>query len=326
MEITRMAPAANMLINQVLEVKKGESVLIVTDTDRPRNITLALSYSAQSAGAEVTVITMEPQKIGGQEPPAAVAAAMAAVQVVINQSTQSLTHTASVREAMTKGARVANLRNVTEEMMVTGGITADYHQVRKITEKMAALLTGADEVRLTTPEGTDLTMRCRGRSAIAQSGFVTRPGMLSGLPDGEATLAPLEGMTEGVIVSPYIADQIGQITEPFRMEIARGRIVKIEGGRQAAELRRILEVGDDAGYNAASQLALGTNPACRIIPNTREVSKKLGTAHIAIGDNISLGGTSKGTYHIDFVFLNVSVWLDGQCIVKDGQCLIDPEA
>lgn len=326
MEITRMAFAANRLINQVLQVKEGESVLIVTDTDRPRIITQALAYSAISAGAEVVVITMEPQQIGGQEPPAAVAAAMAASQVVINQSTQSLTHTVSVREAMKKGARVANLRNVTEEMMVKGGITADYQQVRRITERLAHLLTEADEVRLTTPEGTDLTMHTRGRKAIAQSGFVTKPGELSGLPDGEATLAPLEGVTEGVIVSPYIADQIGQINEPFRMEIVKGRIVGITGGKQAMDLKRILEAGDDAGYNAASQLALGTNPACRIIPNTREVSKKLGTAHIAIGDNISLGGKSKGTYHIDFVFLNVSVYLDGKCIMKDGEYQIGLEA
>ena len=215
MEITRMAFAANMLINQVLQVKKGEMVVIVTDTDRPRIITQALAYSAISAGGKVVVVTMEPQEIGGAELPAPVAAAMAAAQVVINQSTYSITHTVAVREAMKVGARVANLRNVTEEMMVSGGITADYQQVKRITEKLARLLTEADVIRLTTPEGTDITMRTAGRSAIAQSGFVTKPGELSGLPDGEATLAPLEGVTEGVIVSPYIADQIGQIIRTF---------------------------------------------------------------------------------------------------------------
>jgi 2,5-dihydroxypyridine 5,6-dioxygenase len=326
MEITRMAFAANRLINQVVQVKKGEMVVIVTDTDRPRIITQALAYSAISAGGKVVVVTMEPQEIGGAELPAPVAAAMAAAQVVINQSTYSITHTVAVREAMKKGARVANLRNVTEDMMVSGGITADYQQVKRITEKLARLLTEADVIRLTTPEGTDFTMRSAGRSAIAQSGFVTRPGELSGLPDGEATLAPLEGVTEGVIVSPYIADQIGQITEPFRMEIVKGRITSVTGGKQALDLKRILKARDDAGYNAASQFALGTNPACRVIPNTREISKKLGTAHVAIGDNISLGGESKGTYHIDIVFLNVSVYLDGKCIVKDGEYQIDLEA
>ena len=325
MEITRMAFAANRLINQVVQVKKGEMVVIVTDTDRPRIITQALAYSAISAGGKVVVVTMEPQEIGGAELPAPVAAAMAAAQVVINQSTYSITHTVAVREAMKKGARVANLRNVTEDMMVSGGITADYQKVKRVTERLARLLTEADEIRLTTPEGTDFTMRTAGRSAIAQSGFVTKPGELSGLPDGEATLAPLEGVTEGVIVSPYIADQIGPITEPFRMEIVKGRIVSVTGGKQARDLKHILETRDDAGYNAASQFALGTNPACRVIPNTREISKKLGTAHVAIGDNLSLGGKSKGTYHIDIVFLNVSVYLDGTCIAKDGEYQIDLE-
>jgi leucyl aminopeptidase (aminopeptidase T) len=209
--------------------------------------------------------------------------------------------------------------------MVTGGIRADYAQVRRTTERLARLLTGADLIRMTTSEGTDLTMCCRGRRAIAQAGLVAKPGELSGLPDGEATLAPLEGLTEGVVVAPYIADSLGLITDPFRLEIAAGRIVRVTGGRQAQELTHLLERHDETGYNAASQFALGTNPACRVMPNTREVSKKLGTAHFAIGDNISLGGASKSDFHIDFVFLNPTVYLDGACILKDGEYQIDLE-
>jgi leucyl aminopeptidase (aminopeptidase T) len=265
---------------------------------------------------------MQPQQIGGEEPPAAIAAAMAASEVIINQSTQSLTHTEAARRAMREGARIANLRNFTEEMMFNGGINADYHQVKKVSEHIADLLTKTDKIRLTTPEGTDLTMWTKDRKAIAQTGFVTKPGMLSGLPDGEATLAPLEGVSDGIVVSPYIADQIGVISEPFQMEIRNGRITKISGGKQAIELKMLLERKDEAGYNAASQFALGTNPACRIVPNTREVSKKLGTAHIAIGDNRSLGGNSASTFHIDFVFLNPTVYFDDCCIIKEGQYLI----
>jgi leucyl aminopeptidase (aminopeptidase T) len=62
MEITRMAFAANMLINQVVQVKKGESVVIVTDTDRPPIITQALAYSAISAGGIVVVVKMDPRR------------------------------------------------------------------------------------------------------------------------------------------------------------------------------------------------------------------------------------------------------------------------
>jgi leucyl aminopeptidase (aminopeptidase T) len=318
MDLSRMAFGANMLMNQVLEVKRGETVLILTDTDRPRSITDALAFSAVAAGGRPLVLIMEPLEGAAEEPPAPVVAAMATADVVINQGTQTLTHSAAVREAMKRGARIANLRNFTEDMMVHGGITADYHQVRRVTERLARLLTEADEIRLTTPDGTDLTMRSAGRAAIAQSGFVTRPGQLSGLPDGEATLAPLEGTTRGVVVAPYMADRLGQITEPFRMEIVDGRITRVTGGLQALALEDLLARKDEAARNVASQFALGTNPACRVVPNTREVSKRLGTAHFAIGDNVSLGGASKSSVHMDFVLLRPSVYLDGRCILQDG--------
>jgi leucyl aminopeptidase (aminopeptidase T) len=325
MELTRMAFGANMMINQVVGVKKGERVLIVTDDDMPQAITQALAFSAISAGGEVVVIKMQTQDIGGQEPPASVTAAMSAAQIVINQSTYSITHTEATRAAIKNGVRIANLRNFTEEMMVSGGITADYNQVKRISENLARLLSDADVIRMTTPEGTDLTMRSRGRKAIAQTGFITKPGELSGLPDGESTLAPLEGLTEGVVVDPYIADSLGLVTEPLRMEITKGRITSVTGGTQASKLIDFLKQHDENGYNAAAQLALGTNPACRVVPNTREVSKKLGTSHIAIGDNKTLGGKSESNCHIDFVFLSPTVWLDDVCILKDNEFQIDLE-
>ena len=61
------------------------------------------------------------------------------------------------------------------------------------------------------------------------------------------------------------------------------------------------------------------NPDCRVFPNTREVSKKLGTIHVAMGDNISLGGTVQSGIHIDIVILNVTVKLDGKVILENGQ-------
>jgi leucyl aminopeptidase (aminopeptidase T) len=163
-------------------------------------------------------------------------------------------------------------------------------------------------------------MRSRGRKAIAQTGFVRNPESFRA-PDGEATLAPLEGVTEGVVVAP-IADSSGSSPIPFAW-ITRAHRASAAGSQ--AEVKRLLERHDEAGGNAASQFALGTNPACRVLPNTREVSKKLGTAHFAIGDNLSLGGTSKSDFHIDFVFLNPTVYLDGTCILKDGQFQIDLE-
>ena len=92
--------------------------------------------------------------------------------------------------------------------------------------------------------------------------------------------------------------------------------------RQAQQLKDIFEKFDSNAWRMASQFALGMNPDCRIIPDTKEVSKRLGTLHVAMGDNISLGGTIQSDLHIDFILLNPTVWLDGKLILENGKLFI----
>jgi leucyl aminopeptidase (aminopeptidase T) len=165
-------------------------------------------------------------------------------------------------------------------------------------------------------------MKLCGRKGKAQTGFADEPGRFSGLPDGESTVAPLEGATQGWIVNPYIIDKIGLVDEPFRMEIKDGWIVNVEGGKQARQLLELFEKSDSNARRFASQFALGMNPDCRIFPDTKEVSKRLGTLHVALGDNISLGGAVQCGLHIDIVILNPTVWLDGKIVLENEKlCL-----
>jgi leucyl aminopeptidase (aminopeptidase T) len=204
-------------------------------------------------------------------------------------------------------------------MLESPGVTTDYEIVRRNALATDALLEKARTVRFTTAEGSDVTMELCGRKGKAQTGFADQPGTFSGLPDGESTVAPLEGTTQGRIVNPYIIDKIGQVDEPFRMEIKDGFIVTVEGGKQAARLLDLFRKSDPNARRIASQFALGMNPDCRIVPDTKEVSKKLGTLHVAMGDNISLGGTVQSGLHIDIVILNPTVWLDDKKILENGK-------
>ncbi len=317
----QMARAARMVVERVLAVKPGEGVCIITDTERPRTITEALAMAAASAGAETVVVVMTPREMGGVEPPRVVAGAMREADAIVNQATYSLTHTNAEREALAHGARVCNLRGVDEDMMVSGGILADYNQVKALSEKVAALLEKASTARLVTQEGTDLTMSIEGRKAYAQTGFATKPGDFSGLPDGEATIAPVEGTTNGVIVSPYLMDKVGLITQPFVVRVENGRIVSVEGGDQATRLKEILDGSDENGRNLAAQLAIGTNSWCRLSMYTREATKKLGTVHIAVGDNRTLGGTVESKMHLDILFINPTLYLDDTVVLDGGRLL-----
>lgn len=317
----RMAKTVKMIMDSVLGVKPGEKLLIVTDTERPPSITKVLAVASEIAGANTTVITMAPTGMSGIEPPEIVAAAMSAADAIINQTSHSMTHTNAQRAAIAKGARVCNIRNVNEDMMIRGGITANYQEVKRISDSLVELINKGKWVNITTSEGTDIRFSIKGRCGYSLSGYATNPGEFSGLPDGEAACAPLEGTAEGVIVNPYLMEDVGVVKDPIRIEFKNGLITNVEGGREAQEILKILEKAGDPGRNVA-EFAIGTNDACRVTGKSREDKKKLGTAHIAIGDSKSLGGTVDCYMHMDIMFLKPTITIDDELVVKDGKLII----
>ncbi len=64
------------VLSSCMDVKAGESVLVITD-DQKLEIGNTLYRAAKELGAEAMLLTMEPRKVSGEEPPAVVAAAMA---------------------------------------------------------------------------------------------------------------------------------------------------------------------------------------------------------------------------------------------------------
>lgn len=317
----RMAKTAKMIMDTVLEVKPGETLCLLTDTERPESITRVLAVAAEFAGAKPVIVIMPPTGMSGVEPPAIAAAAMGEADIIINQTSHSLTHTSAQRAAVAKGARVCNIRNLNEDMMIRGGVTADYKVVRAITEKLARIIDNGERVHITTPTGTDLRFSIHGRSGCVLAGFATNPGEFSGLPDGEAACAPLEGTAEGVIVNPYLLEDLDVIKEPMRIEIHGGLVTKVEGGKEAAEFERLLAKNGNLARNIG-EFAFATNPACRLIGKSREDKKKLGTCHIAVGDSKSLGGLVECGMHMDIMMLNPTITVDDLLVVKDGEFLV----
>jgi leucyl aminopeptidase (aminopeptidase T) len=317
----QMAPTARMIFERIVALKPGENVCILTDTESSQNITQSLAIVAKAMGAEVTLLTMTSRELGGEEPPRVVAAAIAAADVLISNISNSITHTNAQREALKNKTRVCNLREVDDDMMLRGGVTADYGEVKRLTDKLVDLLTKAKRATLTTPEGTNLSFVLEGRRGAGLSGWATHPGEFSGLPDGEAAIAPIEGSTQGIIVNPYVTEKIGFIKEPFKVVVKNGTVSDIEGGTEAMQLKDILEKREALARNCAAEFALGTNPNCRVIPKSREIKKKLGTAHVAIGDNKTLGGNVDASLHVDMIFLRPTVMIDGETILSNGNLL-----
>jgi len=79
---------------------------------------------------------------------------------------------------------------------------------------------------------------------------------------------------------------------------------------------------DEPLYRARRNLAelgIGTNPNARRPDNVLEAEKIQGTVHVAIGDNIHMGGQVESDLHDDFVQPEVDLFLDGQPVILRGK-------
>jgi len=312
-----MTKGAKILVDVCTKVKPGDKVLIATDMVKT-NIAKVLAAVVKERGAEVIISVMVPREKAGQEPPLAVAAAMKEADVVFSPVSYSITHTYAVKEAAEAGARIIVMTDFTEELMMGGGIEANFDELKPICKGVANKLAQGKKLRLTTPGGTDLTMDITGRRGNALY-CVVEPGEFSTVPTVEANTSPLEGTVNGKIVAnasiPYLG--IGLLEQPVYMEVEDGYITKIEGGRQADVFRKDLESQKDKNAFNVAEIGLGLNPKCKMMGIMLEDEGVRGTAHIGIGTSITLGGKIKTTCHYDAIMWHPKVEIDGKIIVDD---------
>ena len=317
-----MARGADKVVSTCVKVKPGEKVLIITEASR-LSIAEAIAAAVYRVQAEPILQVMVPRDTDGQEPPAPVSAAMKASDAFISVVGRSITHTHAVKDAIAGGSRGVVLTQFTEDMMIHGGIEADFEAARTECKAVAAALAGSEKIHLTTAMGTDLYYSAAGRRGNALYCMVEK-GEFSTIPTVEANVSPLEGTANGVIVAdgsiPYIG--IGVLDEPVRCVVENGMITSIEGGRQARMLMEDLDSKQDPNVYNVAEMGLGLNPNCRFMGFMLEDEGVYGTAHIGIGTSITLGGTVKAACHYDLIMKDATVTADGKMILKDGKVVL----
>jgi len=319
-----MQAGARKLVTVCADVRAGEEVVIVTDYATTA-VAEAVAAAALERTAKVDLAVMPPRAIDGEEPPAPVAAAMAEADVLFTPVRQSITHTHAVKNAIGKRARAIMLTQYNPQMLIRGGIEADFEALRPLCLRVGALIAEADRVQLTAPAGTDLRLSLKGRPGNAHAGIVREPGEMTTVPNVESSASPVEGTAEGVIVAdasiPYY--EIGLLEEPVRFTVADGRVTAIEGGHQATFLDRLLaRQGAPEVYNIA-QISFGLNPHCPMEGVMLHDEGVYGTCHIGIGTSLLLGGEVKTLTHFDALMWRPTLSLDGEVVLRDGHWLLD---
>lgn len=307
---------ATRILRDNMDVTSKDSLLVVTD---PAMVTQegALWFEAGKALAgRVHMVVFEGMSQHAQEPPSVVTLMMSKSSVVMLQTSYSLSHTAARKLATSKGARIASLPTARHDLLMRT-LSTDFDALGTLSTKIADSLTTANQARVTTPLGTDITFALTDRAGIDDTGFYTRRGDFGNLPAGEAFVAPVEGMSNGVFVVDGSFAEV-QLDAPITITIQDGIATSITGGKAADALKQQLEaVGNPLAYSIA-ELGIGTNKAADPTGELIEAEKAYGTVHIALGNNATIGGTTSVPFHSDGVLLMPTLWLDDDLVIQDG--------
>ena len=310
--------AVRTVVRQCMGVSPGEEVLVVCNPVT-EEIGALMRIEAQGDGADATLAVISERDSAAAEPPRAVAAAMAAADVVLAPTIQSLSHTAARKVASEAGVRIGTLPGVTEEML-TRLMAGDLEEVRRRGWAIAAALNGGSEARITCRHGSDLRIGIENRLAIVDAGELSNRSAFGNLPCGEGFIAPVEGTTEGTLVVDGSIAEVGLLETPTSLTVEGGHLTGATGAEGAALMELLTAHGPD-GTNVA-ELGIGTNEEAILTGNILEDEKILGTAHVAFGASAAIGGTVQVPVHLDCVILEPTVEIDGETIVSGGDLLL----
>jgi leucyl aminopeptidase (aminopeptidase T) len=311
--MSELERASETVVGQCLGVRPGEDVVIVADRGT-RAIGDALREAAAALGAEPVMAMMEPRTVDGEEPPAAVAAALAAATVFIAPTTRSLSHTRARKAASDRGARGATLPGVTEDMLARL-MAADFDRMGRRSRAVAGLLTGAGGAHVTCPRGTDFRADLTGREGIADDGDLRAPGAFGNLPCGEGFVSPLSG--DGTLVTRSLAT-VGLVDDPVTLTVAGGRLADSTHAGFAA----LLDGAGSDGRNLA-ELGVGTNDRATLTGLILEDEKMLGTVHVAFGASAGIGGTVSVPVHLDVLVEDATLDVDGTRVLDGGRFVLE---
>jgi len=314
---------ALVVLTNCLQLREGEELVIVTEQPLLEQAIMFVK-AAERLHASPVVITLPESATRMRDMPQTVVSAMeksSAVLLVLSEELiQLFGHAESKRRVINSGSRfaafVGDFKNLPNDL--------DLKLMKRRAETMAKIFDDGKEVRIFTDEGADVKFSIEGRKGMFIIPIVNRPGSWGAIPHHcESFVAPIEGTAEGRLIVDTSIIGYGLVREPVEIIIQEGLIVNIIGGEEAHWLRqKILNTYDPSLRNVA-EVAVGLNHVYKSAKGGFLDKSIFGSGHIGIGDNSTIGGRTKSPIHIDLVFRNFSLEVDGQRIVDEGKITVD---
>ena len=344
---TRLKPEFMVVVDKVYgemcNLQPGEKVLIISDSRTPRHVVDVFMGLAMVRGAVVSAsenfLAPAPADQPGFEWNPMVAAAAGEADLIIDLA---VGYAEFMAEAIERGARIVSPGDGTgsyhlEESLIRTMLHVDLDQMRREAIHYAGLLTEANEIHMTSEEGTDFVMQTEGLEGVASHEYLWDHEKQEKI----LTWSALPPAAPGIVLPKYAGDGIVAVdgcllfsdlmelpSAPVMFTFERGKIVDIQSEDRVCQGRLtqwLKSLKDDSGTFGPVHFNLGLNPRARINEHP-EFEKIRGTVCLGIGDSRLLMRMWSGAglepvvsdVHWDVIVMRPTLSLDGKIICQDG--------
>ena len=130
------------------------------------------------------------------------------------------------------------------EKMIVDAMQADYTAIVKQAQTLKNLLKASKSIKVTSPDGTNLTLSVSGRPVYLGDGLISKADVsnktlserLASLPDGRVSVTGVETSANGKVVMPRAKCRYEPMTD-VRFDVTGGKMVNITvgDGKECAE-------------------------------------------------------------------------------------------
>lgn len=219
--------------------------------------------------------------------------------------------------------RHAHMPGITAQLMMEG-MRADYRAIASVTRAVYDMARLAETIRVTTPDGTDLTVVFDPALRwVPCTGIYHRAGQWGNLPEGETYTCPqtIHGTIVAHVVGDYFSQKYGVLKQPVTIQIEDGLARSVRGGdaRLVNELTAYLNSAENA--RRVGEFGIGTNIGLKKLVGNMLQDEKLPGIHLAFGNPYpaETGATWSSPVHMDVIPLRCTIGVDGETIMRDGR-------
>ena len=305
--------AARLVINDVLDIREGETVLITNDSPKTQQLSSLLASAVDEGGATPVELLMTKLARPGSPLPPLIAQAARHADVWIELNEIYILGTPADHDARKAGTRrFYSLSGMTVNDLILLELKVDRVALVELGERLGDLTTGKEELRVTCDNGSAFRASIRDRVATPDT---------TTMPLGQTHISPIEESVSGRLVfdgSAFPPEPLAVLQDTISVEFSDGLSQVTGEGREAQVLASWRAWNDDPGIYRLNHVSYGYHPNVPL-PTGRLVCDERVFGCLCVG----FGPPQPYTCHSDLTILGATVHVDDEPIQIDG-LYVDP--